>query len=621
MTDKLDAQRIFNNTKTRVQSLAEKCPRIYEHPKNPKKGIYMLYVDDFTDELVIPFYIGKGTSSGGAQNRYTTHLERIVDLNRLSGPYLEHIVIDTRLLDGTFAYLKIFKYMADRSLTLDRLGCVLLEECDSNTALAREQHWIKQLNAPFFGFNQLNSISTIRNLISMPKGYDYLEEVRNDVIMCESFWEYGFTRFNFRYSLKHSIDNDEAFSKNADYRIAVENIRKRDSLDYENSLLLRAIKQSEEADEESLGQIAAEKTRQARYFACEWAKKNTPDGLATSSEAIRALESASPDLHLTPSMRGASKELIKACKMIERYYSNTHVRSFCSEHNFIGRLNGYWQSIIESRRQQMRDDLMRSYGYDSYRSARLDIEGARLLDILPANRSYGPCPLGNRFRPFAFALPECDGTTLQLRLELSGNNPTMRKRQYPRQQEQILRVDYRVVSNDEETRVVKCGGAFIDCDINRHLSDEAIEYVLRIEFDEGVNIRATGFRTWLTHEGETPLSEASNSFLWRHSPHLRKKNWNDDGPEYTASFELSTGINRSALANEALIPLSNYLLPLLDEAKRERWSIEIVSNANSAAIEATLLNQLFGDNNSKHRITTDFLPCKMAIASSIPRNR
>lgn len=46
-----------------------------------KCGIYMLYIDFFGDNSILPIYIGK---SKDVQKRFDSHLKKIMFLNRLS---------------------------------------------------------------------------------------------------------------------------------------------------------------------------------------------------------------------------------------------------------------------------------------------------------------------------------------------------------------------------------------------------------------------------------------------------------------------------------------------------------------------------------------------------------
>ena len=53
-------------------------------------GVYMLYVDNFESDTIIPFYIGQ---TNNFQDRHKQHLSELMALNRLQHNCYEHAVI------------------------------------------------------------------------------------------------------------------------------------------------------------------------------------------------------------------------------------------------------------------------------------------------------------------------------------------------------------------------------------------------------------------------------------------------------------------------------------------------------------------------------------------------
>lgn len=194
---------VFEATREYVKTLINTRPPIAEYPKDEREGVYLLFVNGFEDEKTLPIYVGKGTGKGGAQKRYLDHLHHLIALNRYSGEDYRHVLIETELLDGYLLYPKMLKFLVDRHLTLSDISCVLLEECDSSSALQREKHWIDCLHAANFGFNQVNS----KTIMQAPDSSDceFAEQrsmlVLEDLKSCREFWGYGYTDFNFRYVL------------------------------------------------------------------------------------------------------------------------------------------------------------------------------------------------------------------------------------------------------------------------------------------------------------------------------------------------------------------------------------------------------------------------------------
>lgn len=219
MTENITAREDFDKALERVTNLAQTRPHISVYDSNPIKGIYMLYVDDFTDDRVIPAYIGKGTGKQGVHGRFLAHLLPLIALNRYSSDDYEHLIIETSKTDGNYRYPKILKYMRDHGKMFGSLRCVLIEECAEDKAFERESYWMNRIHSQFFGFNQLDSITVTPRLTSA----DVFTEIdmerqllESDLANCERYWGYGYTRFNFRYVLdqwRFLLDEDDAYKR------------------------------------------------------------------------------------------------------------------------------------------------------------------------------------------------------------------------------------------------------------------------------------------------------------------------------------------------------------------------------------------------------------------------
>lgn len=118
----------------------------------------MLYVNHFTNDSIVPIYIGQTVD---LQRRYQDHIKEILALNRLSKKFYEHY-LSALFYDGKYKSCKIFKYMVENCCDLSDLNMILLEECDEETLSQVEEEYIKLFESEFVGFNQLTSV-TLRN--------------------------------------------------------------------------------------------------------------------------------------------------------------------------------------------------------------------------------------------------------------------------------------------------------------------------------------------------------------------------------------------------------------------------------------------------------------------------
>jgi len=158
-------------------------------------GVYMLYVDNFESDTIIPFYIGQ---TNNFQDRHKQHLSELMALNRLQHNCYEYAVIKD-LYNGRARACKIFSYMVNHHCSFNDWHMIILEEiADDETREKREQEYIDSLYAPFFGFNQLNYV--LQGI-----AYDFgkitketlLETANADVQNILNFASYGYCSYNW----------------------------------------------------------------------------------------------------------------------------------------------------------------------------------------------------------------------------------------------------------------------------------------------------------------------------------------------------------------------------------------------------------------------------------------
>lgn len=197
----------FEDIKSRVLELiAENRHReVSRKTCYQNSGIYMLYVDCFTDDRIIPFYIGQ---TNNFQERHKKHLTDLLSLNRLDQRCYEYALLNG-LYDGRYRPCKIFSYMLKHDCTLNNFHMVILEIVDDETQrLVREAEYINDLFAPFFGFNQLNCVS---KRIDLSYGKcdkaEFRSIVEKDFTNLMQYTQFGYSLFN--WYLVHSMVSEK----------------------------------------------------------------------------------------------------------------------------------------------------------------------------------------------------------------------------------------------------------------------------------------------------------------------------------------------------------------------------------------------------------------------------
>ena len=205
---------MFEEIKNKVKKIIKdkNIEEINNNTDNKNIGIYMIYIDNFNDDKVIPIYIGQ-TGYGknrNFQNRYKEHLQEIMALNRLEFNYYKELLLDN-FYDGHYKACKIFQYMVDHSCTLKDFHIIVLEKIEENSDNIQElldkmeQKYFKKYLPAFLGFNQINTVvetnkEFFENL-NNPAGFIASDKLLNyELEDCENFikyFGYGYTKFNY----------------------------------------------------------------------------------------------------------------------------------------------------------------------------------------------------------------------------------------------------------------------------------------------------------------------------------------------------------------------------------------------------------------------------------------
>lgn len=185
----------FETLKNNIINLINNKTEITNKTDYKNGGIYLLYVDNFNSDKIIPVYIGK---THNFQERHKEHLKELFSLNRLTRDYYVRAVIN-KYYEGHYKSCKFFKYLVDNNCSLKDIHMVILEECgDEEKRTYLELDYINKYLTSFFGFNQLNTISLQLDYENKGILSDlYLENVKEDIKNIEKYISYGFNQFNY----------------------------------------------------------------------------------------------------------------------------------------------------------------------------------------------------------------------------------------------------------------------------------------------------------------------------------------------------------------------------------------------------------------------------------------
>lgn len=197
----------FNEIKKTVLNLISKSNfEITSQTNEEKSGIYMIYVNNFTNEKIIPIYVGK---SSNIQQRYEQHYNEILALNHLSYNRYEEYFYSKgfNFYDGKFKTCKIFKFMLENNCSLNDYKMIVLEYCEQEELEKNEQKYIKLLKSEYFGFNQFN-VRTLYPIFAYAvqtnnkeQIISYLDKVIENCIEIPKYLDFGYTTFNYDYTM------------------------------------------------------------------------------------------------------------------------------------------------------------------------------------------------------------------------------------------------------------------------------------------------------------------------------------------------------------------------------------------------------------------------------------
>lgn len=217
----MDCNKEFERIKSDVKELIQKCKdnTIHDNPSDSRSGIYMIYIDDFTDNKILPVYIGQ---TSNFRRRYTQHLRSLRHLYGFGNKnYLR--ALNNNWFSGKYFYCKLFCYLADHSLKEKDLKMVVLEEIDDpKTKDERENYYIERLLLPYIGFNQVNTITFHHKVINSTEWELDNENKKmlityadNDTLRLGEWWDYGYSEFNSIIAFRLLYEYSHTFTSTA----------------------------------------------------------------------------------------------------------------------------------------------------------------------------------------------------------------------------------------------------------------------------------------------------------------------------------------------------------------------------------------------------------------------
>lgn len=203
----MNAADIFIETKEKVLKAIHSHQHITTDSSFTACGIYMLYVDDFSSNRIIPIYIGQTTDFRKRLKQHLTDLEEINTTHSAE----HHLALLRGAVglrcpyEGRYKACKIFKYMVDHGCKMCSLRMIVLKECEKSQLHDLEQHYLSEFLSAYFGFNQINSITEF--WVKQVDSEKYTDYVRTDAELFRKFIGYGFTVFNYLHAFRGFSQN------------------------------------------------------------------------------------------------------------------------------------------------------------------------------------------------------------------------------------------------------------------------------------------------------------------------------------------------------------------------------------------------------------------------------
>lgn len=167
-----------------------------------KSGIYLLYVDNFDDDKILPIYIGQTVDF---KARFKAHLNDVKSL--LQHGYIEYhdnlfksAIGINRAYENKYRPCKILKYIIDHDCSIDDIKMIIIEKCDKEHLDEKEQYYLSTYLPAFFGFNQIATITEQFAYRDNPQRKFSI--IQKDCNCFQKYMEYGYSAFNYLHAFK-----------------------------------------------------------------------------------------------------------------------------------------------------------------------------------------------------------------------------------------------------------------------------------------------------------------------------------------------------------------------------------------------------------------------------------
>ena len=376
----------------------------------------MLYIDSFEDDKIIPFYIGK---THDFQDRHKEHMKEIFAINRLSNDFYEYAIINN-YFEGAYKSCKIFKYLIDNECTLKDIHMVILEEIEEEVKRTEiENTYINKYFAPFFGFNQLNSIT-----LSMEEELNkkYFENIKTDILNIKKYINYGFNKVNYLLAKKILESNEPKLLQELrnveEIKEIDEIVEKGKTIDDERTNLRRYVDKTSKEKCKLLCGDFIDTFFEKNSLKSEEKKKQIIDGLLYNEEKNKA----------------------DVIRYIQRFSTDNKEDIFKT---ILERENGKEILRIAEKVEQSKKEI-EEYGYNMY-----DLRKEVFKDILP-KKEFSSFQLKDSYeeKDIFEDIKENKDNALYINIEYSNHGRRCRQEDYPF----VVKVDYALFKDNEKTR-------------------------------------------------------------------------------------------------------------------------------------------------------------------------
>lgn len=167
-------------------------------------GIYMLYIDNFDDDYIIPFYVGRTNSFSRRLSDHVSSVKKLMSYSRRK----YNSLVEEGEFEGRYLYCKMYAYLDSHHCTLKDIKMVILEEVqEEKKRPSREDYYIQSLCATFFGFNQylfhtrFGEFQAVHLIEDETQVKIILDLLKKEIPLMAHYYDYGYNAINIILTL------------------------------------------------------------------------------------------------------------------------------------------------------------------------------------------------------------------------------------------------------------------------------------------------------------------------------------------------------------------------------------------------------------------------------------